>query len=101
MKKSLLFALLVSGFGLFAQVEETPVPVKNDQREIYCVIQPRHIKPVLLVDAKYYFRAQIIQPTQVNELPNGTMQLSEDLPYVQTLRGAVYTFDHIRNTARP
>ena len=101
MKKILLFTLMISGFGLFAQEGETPKTVMLDQAETGCIIQPKHIEPVRLVDANYCFRAQIIQPTQVNELPNGTMPLSEDLPYVQTIRGVVYTFDHIRYTARP
>ena len=44
--------------------------------------------------------SRVIQPTAVNELPNGTMPLSEELPYVHTIRGAVYTYDHIRYTVR-
>ena len=100
MKKILVFALLFSGFGLFAQEKQTNGTVSIERKEIGCIIQPRYIEPVRIVDVNYYFRAQILQPTTVNEQPNGTMPLSKDLPYVQTIRGAVYTFDYIRYTAR-
>lgn len=51
-------------------------------------------------EAILYWRSQVIQPTETNELPNGTMPLSKDLPYVHTLRGYTYTADYLRYTPR-
>lgn len=43
---------------------------------------------------------ELIQPTVVNELPNGTMPLSKDLPFVHTIRGTVYTYEHLKYQVR-
>jgi hypothetical protein len=43
---------------------------------------------------------EIIQPTETNELSNGTMPLSKELPYVHTIRGYAYTADYLRYTPR-
>ena len=60
------------------------------------------IKPRTLECYSFYTieSSRVIQPTEVNELPTGTMPLSEDLPYVHTIRGTVYTADHLRYTVR-
>lgn len=101
MKKFFAFSLLlISSFGVMAQAQNQEGTTTIERDEITCIIQPKHLPIKVLIDVRYFFRAQIIQPTAVNELPNGTMPLSEDLPYVQTIRGAVYTFDHIRYTVR-
>lgn len=94
-----LFACLIT-LGAIAQNEtETRVLEKS---EIVCIIPQKRIEPIVYQwDANAYHRAQLKQPVLTNEQIYGTMPLSEDLPFVHTLRGAVYTFDYIRATARP
>ena len=60
------------------------------------------VKPRTLECYSFYTieSSRVIQPTEVNELPTGTMPLSEDLPFVHTIRGTVYTADHLRYTVR-
>jgi hypothetical protein len=62
----------------------------QDLRLSECYAAPKH----------WYWQVELKQPTQVEELPNGTMPLSESLPYVHTLRGATYTYDHLIYTVR-
>ena len=58
------------------------------------------IKTPRCLDAIVWPNFVSIQPSEVNELPNGTLPLSKDLPFVHTIRGAVYTYDHLKYQVR-
>jgi hypothetical protein len=104
---------IVLGFGTMAQEQvqelkprkinliQVEQPVAEEQEVQYfewpgCIL--RFIDPASPSRKVDY--SMVSQPTTINELPNGTMPLSEDLPYVHTIRGAVYTADYLRYTVR-
>jgi hypothetical protein len=102
-----LFAMTL-GFGAMAQEEQPTVVTIEDGSEIGCIIWPKSIKPVVFVwDADTYYRNLLRFPSWDAINPFGYNQearyhFDEDLPFVQVLTtGSIYSFDYIRNTARP
>jgi hypothetical protein len=109
---SILFSF--AGLAVFAQNEE-PVEQVNEA-EPGCVIWPLELKVIPQVfDADAYYRSQVVQPHGLTyQLPcgnsdfdldayilsQGPLPLNEDLPLINTLNGAVFTFDYIRPTVR-
>lgn len=99
MKTTITIFAIALALGAAAQEELKTIVLKES--EIGCIIPPRSIEPTVYVwDADAYYRAQIKQPILSNEQFYGTMPLSEDLPFVHTLRGSVYTFDFLQYTVR-
>jgi hypothetical protein len=102
--------LLLAAIGFMAQAQNEPKTVDRDQivdmpkRDIMKhgpqFVQDIKIRECYVLTNKAYWQAQLKQPTQIDEQPNGTMPLSEELPFVHTLRGATYTYDHLRYTVR-
>jgi hypothetical protein len=99
MKARVTIILLAFALGAFAGNPETKEAEKN--LKTVQQLELREI-PALVPewDTDRYFRGVLIQPTEVNEAATGTMPLSAELPFVHTLRGTVYTFEHIRYTVR-
>ena len=113
-----LFALAL-GFSTMAQQEEVKIATIDDSPEIGCIIPLKTIEPIVYAwDADGYYRTQVVQPAiawNIHRLHCGNSNfdydayyqslgpqpLNEDLPFVHTLTGAAFTFDYIRNTARP
>lgn len=102
--------ILLLAIGLVSYAQDEPKTISVDQiikmpkRDIMkhgpdfvtdlevqeCYVAPEH----------WYWQYALKQPTQVEELLNGTMPLSKELPFVHTIRGATYTYDHLRYTVR-
>ena len=113
--KTLTFLFLFSFVVGFAQAQDNqkqePVKVK-EVPETGCIIWP--VEPPKTVphifDADEYYRHQIVQPFYVQDeaskqdpchyrsFTKGV--LDEDLPFVNTLTGTVFTFDYLRNSVR-
>ena len=101
MKYSLAFFALF--LGLFCSAQE--IKKVNSEPTKTCIIPPLEIEDLKIaacyvLPEDWFLQSQIQQPTRINEQPNGTMPLSKELPYVHTIRGAVYTYDHLRYTPR-
>ncbi len=102
--------LLLAAFGFMLQAQNEPKTIDRDQivdmpkRDILKhgpqFVQDIKIRECYVLTNDAYWQTQLKQPTQLEELPNGTMLLSKKLPYVHTLRGATYTYDHLRYTVR-
>ena len=92
----IMMAFALSAFAGNPETKQVEKDIKTVQQ-----LELRSIPEVISEwDTDRYFRGAFIQPTEVNELPNGTMPLSEDLPFVHTIRGSVYTADFLRYTVR-
>ncbi len=108
MNKITFIIAIFIGFTAFGQEEANEnIQEKGSQEpEIGCIIWPEDIKVrPLAFSADDYFRAQILPnnyETNINVFgsPNGSMPLSKDLPFVHTIRGAVYTADYLKYTPR-
>jgi hypothetical protein len=114
MKYILSILFLFAGLAVFAQNEE-PVEQVNEA-EPGCVIWPLELKVIPQVfDADAYYRSQVVQPHGLTyqlrfgnsdidlgayHLYQDPIPLNEDLPLVNTLNGAVFSFDYIRPTMR-
>ena len=102
MKTIITLSAMVIALGAFGQEEKNLT--ENNLRICHDGVTEICIDGVRLENMTFsffrVFEPQIIQPTTVNELPNGTMPLSEDLPFVHTIRGSVYTADFLRYTVR-
>lgn len=108
MKNILIFGMILFGFSAFGQekVEETELKKTSEEITFRCgtptgvySIEGIKLRP-LNTDGYFMLNTKIIQPTETNEQPNGTMPLSKDLPFVHTIRGVVYTADHLKYTPR-
>lgn len=103
-----LFAIVVV-FGATAQEVKIPEQVE------FVHVAPRPVPFVF--DADAYYRSQVAQPAIAWNIHSlhcsnsnfdydtyykslGPQPLNEDLPFVHTLTGAVFTFDYIRPMAR-
>jgi len=106
MKNILLLFVLLLGFA--AQAQEKPAEeiktIKIEDPGKICILWPQELKPIPLVfNADDYYRSQVVQvpsEVKVGTTPVGSMQLSEDLPFVHTINGSVYTFDFLRYSVR-
>lgn len=108
-----LFVFLLAVAFAQAQDNQPQKPVKvKEVPEAGCIIWPAELpKPVPhIVDADEYYRNQIVQPFYVRDeaskqdpchyhgFTKGV--LDEDLPFINTLTGTVFTFDYLRNSVR-
>jgi hypothetical protein len=105
-----IVTFLLALFTISVSAQDQPKTLSVDQLQDFPQRNIISDSPVAVPDLKisecyaaakhWYWQVELKQPTQVEELPNGTMPLSESLPYVHTLRGATYTYDHLRYTVR-
>ena len=108
MKTIITICTLFAATAMFAQEEQTRFvdeePVVVTPQEETDNVRPQHYVEDLQTPDLWIEQAWpedgIVQPTHINELPNGTMPLSKDLPYVHTIRGYVYTAEHLRYSVR-
>jgi hypothetical protein len=104
MKNTLLIFALFLGFTAFSQEkpnQEITVKVLEGPADT-CILWPADIEPKLLpknVAIDNYYRTQIVKPIgEFHELKD--WKLSEDLPFMHTVNGAVYSFDYLRYRGR-
>ena len=124
--KTFITALSLSFFlAAFAQPRDIPLKKMPVQKSgITCghfnsqVVKPLELaQPFIAFSADEYFRAQIIQPNIFWDIQRfgcglsnfqaqnyweslGPRPLYQDLPFVHTLTGAVFTFDYLRLSVR-
>lgn len=108
MKNTILLFALFLGFATFGQdkpVEEIKTLKIQEPKDV-CILWPAELKsPPLVFNADDYYRGQVVQApfeykVGTSQAGTGSMPLSEDLPFVHTLNGSVYTFDYLRNSIR-
>ena len=102
--------IVLLAIGLVAYAQNEPKTISVDQikempkRDIMKhgpdFVRGLEIPECYVAPDNWYWQVALKQPTQVEELPNGTMPLTKELPFVHTLRGATYTYDHLRYTVR-
>jgi len=104
MKNTILIFALFIGFAAFGQegsAEEIKV-VKIEGAGETCILWPRDLEPRMLptnLAVDYYYRAKITKPIgEFHELKD--WKLSEELPFMNTVNGAVYSFDFLRYRGR-
>ena len=108
MKVIATILFLTLGLTTFAQEESRTISADQikemTKRDIMKhgpdVVPELKIRKCYAAPENWYWQYALKQPTHVEELPNGTMALSKELPFVHTLRGATYTYDHLRYLVR-
>ncbi len=121
MKNLLFIGMIFVAFTAFGQEEANEnIQEKGSQEpEIGCIIWPEEIAiRQLAFNVDDYFRSQIVQPySLITRFPCGNISkeareryfekkskrvgpLNQDLPFMHTLTGSVYTFDYFRNSVR-
>ena len=105
--KTFVTTLTILCMGAFAQEAKTVLTNKQimdsqQKKDILRhgpdVVQDLEIRECWV--APQWPETEIFQPTEVHELPNGTIPLSKDLPFVHTIRGYTYTYEHLRYSVR-